>query len=123
MELHPQKLHGHWAEGYALDLHTSYSKPITEMGKKVEIIDGKETAVFHEVILGWDTKRPPIAEELFQLKYRSERTRLTAITNEAAIFLDGKADWEIDLIIPIPPSDTTREFQPVKELAKAIGAI
>ena len=123
MEINIQKLSGHWNEGYALDLHTTSSKPITELGKKVEIIDGKETEVFHEVIMGWDTKRPPIAEELFKLKYRSERNRLTAIANEAAIFLNGQTDWKIDLIIPVPPSDTTREFQPVEELAKAIGVI
>ena len=123
MELNVQKLDGHWDDGYALDFHTLSSKPITEYEKKIEVIDGKEEEVIYEIKKGWDTKRPPIAEELYKLKYWHERSRLSTIANEAASFLNGKADWKIDLIIPVPPSDTIREFQPVEELTKAIGAI
>jgi predicted amidophosphoribosyltransferase len=34
-----------------------------------------------------------------------------------------KIDWSLDVIIPIPPSDITREFQPVYEMAKSIGRL
>lgn len=109
MEINPQKLFGHWREGWALDLHTYSSHPIKdEYGN----------------ILGWDTLRPPIAEELYRLKYWHELYRVDNIAKPAAKFLNiYKSKWQLDLIIPIPPSNTTREFQPVYEMAKAIGKI
>jgi competence protein ComFC len=40
----------------------------------------------------------------------------------AANFLNEKMrTWEINLIIPIPPSDITREFQPVYEIGNHIA--
>ena len=109
METNPQKLNGHWNEGWALDLHTSSSHPIKdEYGN----------------ITGWDTKRPPIAEELYRLKYWREQYRVDSIARTAAEFLNKyKSKWQLDLIIPIPPSDTTRDFQPVYEMAKSIGRL
>lgn len=107
MEISPQKIDGHWNEGWALDLHTTSSVLVgtDENGKNI-----------------WDTKRPPIAEEMYRLKYWRERYRIETIAKPAADFLNRyKSKWQLDLIIPIPPSDMTREFQPVYELAKAIG--
>jgi competence protein ComFC len=107
MEINPQKLDGHWNEGWALDLHTTSSTlvGVDEHGHN-----------------RFQTVRPPIAEELFKLKYRSDRHRIATIAKPAAEFLNKfKAKWEIDLIIPIPPSDTNRPFQPVYELARAIS--
>jgi hypothetical protein len=92
MEINPQKLEGHWNEGWALDLHTSSSHPIKDE-------DGN--------ITGWDTKRPPVAEELYRLKYWKEQYRAAGIAKPASEFLDKyKSKWQIDLIIPIPPSET-----------------
>ncbi len=109
MEINPQKLNGHWNEGWALDLHTSSSNPIKDE-------EGN--------ITGWETTRPPIAEELYRLKYWRERYRVDNIAKSVAIFLDKyKSKWRLDMIIPIPPSDTTRDFQPVYELAKSIGRL
>lgn len=109
MDINPQKLNGHWNEGWALDLHTSSSHPIKDE-------DGN--------ITGWDTKRPPIAEELYRLKYWREQYRVDSIARPAAEFLNKyKSKWQLELIIPIPPSENTREFQPVYEMAKAIGRL
>ena len=106
METNPQKLNGHWNEGWALDLHTLYSIPIAP-----------EWRIY-------DTKRPPIAEELYLLKYRNQKHRVENIAIVAAEFLTTKKiDWSLDVIIPIPPSDMTREFQPVYEMAKSIGRL
>jgi len=107
METNPQKINGHWKEGWALDLHTASSLPFKdEYGN----------------ITGWDTKRPPIAEELYKLKYKGEHKRIDNIARTAADFLNKyKTKWQLDLIIPMPPSDMTRDFQPVYELAKSIG--
>lgn len=74
-------------------------------------------------IIGWDTRRTEIGEHVYKLKYWRDLSRFLTVADEAARFLNGKAAWKIDLIIPVPPSDTTREFQPVEELAKEIGAI
>ena len=53
-QIKPIKINGRWNEGWALDLHTTSSYPIKDE-------DGN--------ITGWDTIRPPIAEELYRLKY------------------------------------------------------
>lgn len=107
MEINPQRLIGNSAEGWALDFHTSESRRITdESGNIIE----------------WETKRPLIAEELYRLKYWREQYRVERVAKIAAEFLDKyKSKWQLNLIIPIPPSDTTRKFQPVYEIAKSIG--
>ena len=102
-------LNGAWRQGYALDLHTTRSTLIgtDEYGHT-----------------RFDTHRPPIAEDLFQLKYRRDKSRIDKIANQATDFLKKhNAQWHLDLIIPVPPSDTNRPFQPVEELAKVIGRI
>ena len=129
MELHPQKLIGHWKEGFALAFHTISSKPI-EYAKKIveeknpftgELVKFEITD--RDKVLKWDTTYTEIGLELNHLKYREEKERVNIIAQEAATFLKSKMEWNIDLIIPIPPSNTARVFQPVDELAKAIGTI
>lgn len=124
MVINIQKLNGHWTEGYALDLHTSSSTPIKEVKTVKTIVDGKEieTQVIGDII-GWDTKRPELAEHLFQLKYRYDKSHINIISTEAANFLKAKNNWNLHKVIPIPPSDTTRSFQPVYELAKVVGIL
>lgn len=104
MELHLQKLTGNWKEGIALDLHTNWSIPDSDSPS------------------GWMTSRPPIAEELYQLKYCHDKTKVNIIATEVVdYFSKNCSHWEIDVIVPIPPSDTSRAFQPVYELADSIG--
>jgi len=103
------KLSGHWNEGFALDFHTISSTPsgVDSNGRTI-----------------WDTKRPPIAEDLYHLKYWKEQYRVATIAKPTANFISQyKSKWELDLIIPIPPSDMTRGFQPVYEMAKKIGQL
>ncbi len=124
MKLNIQKINGRWTEGYALDIHTTSSTPIREIKTVKMTIDGKETDVQVEgEIIGWDTKRPEIAELLYQLKYRYEKEHINAISTEAANFLKSMTNWNLHKIIPIPPSDSSRSFQPVYELAKAVGSL
>jgi predicted amidophosphoribosyltransferase len=108
MQLNIQTLNGHWKEGFALDLHTISSTPIgvNEQGRTL-----------------FDTKRPEIAEHLYQLKYHSDKSHIDIIAQKAANFTNSKKNWQLHKLLPIPPSDTTRNFQPVYELAKAIGII
>lgn len=72
----------------------------------------------------WDTTYTPIGLEINHLKYWRERHRAELIGATAANFLNQKKTaWAVNLIIPIPPSDTTREFQPVYEIVSHIGRI
>ncbi|HLX65362.1 MAG TPA: hypothetical protein VKR41_00155 [Puia sp.] len=90
-----------------------------------ELIDGKWIAVEKEIpdkVTKWDTVHTPIGEQMHRLKYWKEIGRSEVIAISAVEFLRSKmAVWKIDLIIPIPPSDTTREFQPVYEIAERVG--
>ncbi len=129
MELHPQKLSGHWTEGFTLDLHTVSSTP-KEYAKKIveekSPITGEMVKVEKEDrdrVIKWDTTYTAIGLEMNHLKYWEERGRVNIIAQEAATFITSKTGWKIDLVIPIPPSNTSRDFQPVDELAKAIGTI
>lgn len=105
VEIHPQKIEGRWQSGCALDLHTTSSIPIgtNEQGH-----------------MQFQTVRPPIAELLYQLKYRSDQTAVSVIVETAADFL-ARHQQKFDLIIPVPPS-TPRAIQPVIVLARGIGA-
>lgn len=125
MTINPQTLKGPWAQGFALDLHTLSSTPIRELKTIKTIVDGveKEVQVLGD-ITGWNTKRPEIAEELYHLKYWKEEWRVPNIATPTAEFLKKYlAAWQLSYIIPIPPSDTTRPFQPVYKLAEAIGKL
>jgi competence protein ComFC len=114
MDINPQKLLGNWKEGYALHFHTLSSFPMKdEQGNNITDDKGN---------IKWDTKRPEIAEELYRLKYWKEQSRVEAISQVTAEFIKPfVSSWQLDLIIPIPPSDTSRLFQPVYELAKSLG--
>ncbi|HLG34296.1 MAG TPA: ComF family protein [Bacteroidia bacterium] len=106
-----------------MDLHTVSSKKLFKDVITKEIIDGKEKEIIRQVEAGWDTKYTDIGEHLNKLKYWGERNHVQIIAREAANFINAKAQWQIHKIIPMPPSDATRYFQPVYELAKAIGII
>lgn len=100
-----------WKEGYALDLHTSSSFPMKD-AEGNNITDSRGN-------IKWDKKRSPIAEELYKLKYWKEKHHVGAIAVCAGDFLTKyKAKWQLDVIIPIPPSDMTRDFQPVYEISQ-----
>jgi len=131
MEINPQPLQGHWKEGFALDIHTLSSTPkewkSTKKVREADIVDGKLVVVEREVpdeVTKWDTTYTPIGLEMNHLKYWSELYRAERIGVCAADFLKQKIPvWAINLILPIPPSDTTRNFQPVFEIVKHIGKL
>lgn len=102
-------LEGNWANGIALDNHTTSSRPIKDD---------------NEAIVSWDTERPPLGEALYKLKYKKDKKYFKAIAIVTGVCVEimiDKGDWAVDVIVPVPPSDLTREFQPVEELAKLMG--
>lgn len=123
MEIHPIKLDGNWIEGWALDFHTISSKRVSEP-VYIEVYNNKGQIELIEADgpVSVQTIRPPIAESLFQLKYHFDKTKVDEIANAASIFLANKiSTWRINYVIPIPPSDLTRSFQPVYELVNSIS--
>ena len=102
MEINPQILRGNWAAGWALDLHTSSSKL-------------RDDGTF-------DTEYTEIGRALHLLKYRFDRTQVEPIAETAANFLKEMAFLGgLEGVIPVPPSELRRPFQPVWMLALAIG--
>ena len=108
LRINPQKIHGNWRGGYALDVHTVSSSLLP---------DGR-----------FDTKRTEIGELVFQVKYRHDRGKIQPIAEISAKFVKEKFVVDghlvlpyLDAVIPIPPSDTNRPFQPVTKIAAKIG--
>lgn len=102
-EIHPIKLQGNWEVGYALDVHTYGSQLLgtDDYGQKV-----------------FDTERSPMGKLLYRLKYRYDQSVIPEIVRLVASFAPFRT---IDVIVPVPPSHTGRPFQPVVEVARALG--
>ena len=86
-------LYGNWKGGWALDQHMDQ----------------------------WPG-RTTIGEMLYQLKYNKDKNKIEPLAEEICKFMKTRlvTKW-LSTIIPVPPSDTEREFQPVIEVAKSIG--
>jgi len=72
----------------------------------------------------FDTVRSPLGELVFRLKYREDRSVIPWIV-EAIIGFMKASNINPDVIVPMPPSNLQRRFQPVIEvgidLAKTLG--
>ena len=92
---------GNWRAGWALDYHT-VSSAYTDGGSL-------------------ETERSEVGELLYQLKYREDRSKIEPLAERASEFLETRLVLpHLAAIIPVPPS-VERDFQPVLELAVAIG--
>ena len=109
-DTNPREIHGNWQAGWALDVHTLSSHRLP---------DGR-----------YDTERTKIGELVYQLKYRHDRSKIEPIAEIAAEFVEEKFTvdghpvlLDLDAVIPIPPSDTNRTFQPVAKVVQEIGRL
>ena len=86
-------LYGNWKGGWALDQHMAIYPNRTEIG-----------------------------EMLYQLKYNKDKSKIEPLAKKAFEFMKTRyvTNW-LSCIIPVPPSDNTRLFQPVIEIAKLLG--
>lgn len=105
VKINPRKLRGPWTDGYALDVHTVSS---TMIGYN---------AYGHPV---FDTVRSPLGELLYRLKNRGDQTAIPEIATTAAEFVK-KWGLQVDSIVSVPPSNTTRKHQPVIGVAAALS--
>src|SRR5216683_2170766 len=106
MVTNPAEVQGAWRRGWTLDLHTTSSEFLG--------YDQNGHAQF-------DTKRSPLGELLYQLKYRGQHTAAEVAAVMADFFNDKPNILSrTDMIVPMP-SSTIRAVQPVVELAKELG--
>ena len=96
-----QVIEGHWTKGFALDIHTIKSSFNT---------DGS-----------FDTERSFIGELLYKIKYRFDKTKIKELVEIIASEFSRLFTNPIDVIIPIPPSNMNRPFQPLIEIAKELS--
>lgn len=108
MTREPIRILGNWKEGYAIDLHTTSSEYLgdNEYGHPI-----------------FDTKRSEIGELLYKLKYRHNKEIIDDIIKMINPFV---STWtkklNIDVIIPMPLSNKSREYQPVNVIAEALAS-
>ena len=105
VRIDPMKLSGPWAEGWVLERRHTLSAEF--LGH-----DSFGNPQF-------DTRRSDLGELVFRLKNRNDKNTLDPIAETAVQFVKG---WNppVDVIVPVPPS-RKRAYQPVIEIAKAIG--
>lgn len=110
LRINSQEIHGNWRAGYALDFHTVSSRLLPDRT--------------------YDTEYTDIGKMVNQVKYPPDRSKIQSIAETAAKFIteEFKVDGypvlpHIRAIIPMPPSDRGRPFQPVIEIAKRIGSL
>jgi competence protein ComFC len=96
-------LQGNWKIGLAYDVHTLSS---TYIGPDES---GRDR---------WENVRSEMGELVYRLKYQRDKDALTKIV---ALLDQVKGIEKFDYLVPIPPTDATRPFQPVKEIALALG--
>jgi|TARA_B100000035_G_scaffold118069_1_gene100112 competence protein ComFC len=86
-------LYGNWKGGWSLDQHMAIYPKRTEIG-----------------------------EMLYQLKYNQDKSKIEPLANKAFEFMKTRlvTKW-LFCIVPVPPSDNSRVFQPVIEIAKLLG--
>jgi predicted amidophosphoribosyltransferase len=66
----------------------------------------------------YENVRSEMGELIYRLKYRQDKSTLPTIVT----LLDKiKGVEQFDYIMPIPPTDKSRPFQPVTEIALALG--
>lgn len=100
------KILGPWHQGCVLDKHTVKSVPI---------------GTWANGHTRFDTTYTEIGDALFQLKYRSDYSKIEPLASVLNQVVVSEKMNDIGFIVPMPPSDTTRRRQPVIELSKRLA--
>jgi len=109
MNIEPKTIIGNWTHGWTLDQHTVRSRS-----------GGSDSSAHPE----FATERTELGEALYKLKYRGDRAQVESIALVVADFIGSRSELtDIKAVLPVPPSDTRRSFQPVDALTTRIGAL
>jgi predicted amidophosphoribosyltransferase len=98
------KIDGNWKAGYAIDLHTISSIYLGDN------FDGQPQ---------FDNERSEMGELINRLKYHSDETVIPKIIE--IINKNLKNITAVDFIIPVPPSNLSRAFQPVYKIVEELS--
>ncbi len=98
------KIDGNWKAGYAIDLHTISSVYLGDN------LDGQPQ---------FDNDRSEIGELINRLKYHSDETVIPKIIE--IINKNLKNIKVVDFIVPVPPSNLNRAFQPVYKIVEELS--
>lgn len=104
VRINPQKLPGEWKEGFALDIQTTKTVFVghTAGGRAI-----------------FDSTRSEIGNLLYLAKYGRDETVVANIVEAAQSFLEAWAP-PVQLVVPIPPSNIDRGFQPVISVSQQL---
>lgn len=105
--MNPTKVNGEWKSGYVLDFHTIKSEFL-----------GYNSYGHPE----FDTTYTELGALLKKAKYRQNQPALDDLAEAASSFIQSRP-WTVDCIVPVPPSNTSRKYQPVFEIAIRISSI
>ena len=96
---------GIWDECSILDAHI-----------KSSVLIGENQWGYNE----FNNKRTELGELVYRLKYRADRTATIEIVKLIEEYLNYYEN-KVNLLIPVPPSNKSRKFQPVYQLTKAFA--
>lgn len=97
------EVHGNWKKGLAFDVHTLASTYL-----------GTDDLGYQR----WDNTRSQMGELIYRLKYKDDRTTVPHIL---ALLDRIKGIDQMDRIVPIPATRTSRPWQPVDLIADGLG--
>jgi len=98
------KIDGNWKAGYAIDLHTISSVYLGDN------LDGKPQ---------FDNERSEMGELINRLKYHSDQSVISKIIE--LINKNLKNITVVDFLVPVPPSNLNRAFQPVYKIVEELS--
>ncbi len=109
MKINPHSIAGNWTHGWALDQHAVNS-------------GSGDPAGFNPPALGREGEW--IGEALLRLKFHDDLTQVEPIAQAAAAFIRSRPELaDIAAILPVPPSEWRRSYQPVELVAARIGEL
>jgi competence protein ComFC len=96
-----QVINGPWSHGVSLDCHTI---------KSTFNQDGS-----------FSTERTKIGDLLYQIKYKFKKELIPELVEIILDSINNYFNKKIDIIIPVPPSNLNRPFQPLEAIAIALA--
>ena len=105
--INPMKLDGPWTAGYVLERQHTVSSEFL----------GHDSFGHPQ----FDSKYSALGDLVYRLKNRGDKNTVDSIADTAVQFISERWKPDFDLIVPVPPSRRREAYQPVIEIANAIG--
>lgn len=108
IKINPIFISGNWDKGYALDKHVVSSQYL-----------GVDPFGYDH----FDNLRSDIGEQLFQFKYHAQYDVLNNIVDTVVDFISNVYHeiQDVECIIPVPPTNRNRYYQPTYEICKGVA--